>query len=71
MEGVPKFSYMGNRAEVSAGFKGGNFFEKPAPLPAIRIEHCPPEVYEKFEAQPIPTGNPTDPWIYRKASSAM
>lgn len=63
---IQQFNLMANRAAVAAGFKGGNFFTKPAPLPALSVSEVPVEVTQKFEALPVQASTPIDPWVYRK-----
>lgn len=53
-------------AKVSAGLKGGPFFEKPVTVPARQfVNGVPSEVLQVVGAEASAQGSILDPWVYR------
>lgn len=70
-DGIEEFSWERNCARVGAGFKGGDYFKNPQPLPAMDIGgDWPAEVLVKLQDSKIPEPTPTDPWVVRMAKNS-
>lgn len=55
------------RAKITAGYKGGPFFQRPMLHPSMSIvDAVPPEVSAKLMAKSIPSIPMVDPWGGKK-----
>lgn len=66
-EGIESFDEKRNLARVAAGFKGSDWFQRPAvPQSKTFVDGTPPEVKEKLGATSIPQATPVAPWNFRR-----
>lgn len=65
-DGIKEFSQTAQRAQVAAGMKGGDFYDRPATPAPLKVAECPSTVTEKFEAKETPKMDPIAPWNSRR-----
>lgn len=71
-DGIEHFDQDKNMARVTAGFKGGPFYQKPNLAPAMNfVDGTDPLVSKKLLAGPIPQPTPIDTWVSRRNNSTM
>lgn len=66
---MESFSAQKNLARVAAGWKGGNFFQKPILHPQMTFANGEgqAELDAKIGATPTPTQPIEDPWVMRRS----
>ena len=71
-DGIETFDQNRNMARVTAGFKGGPFYQKPNLAPSMNfVDGVDPLVREKLQAGSIPQPTPIDTWNMRRSNSSM